>query len=225
MARRFGRKPRHYRTGFIKEPGRTRRRIIIPQPPDRPIQVEGDLIDREFLDDDPWWFVKHRRGLRRKKVGGDPLEMRAVSELRVKGSLPERIVYQALVWMRMSPATDFDFQSSQQGGRLELGGLVADFLFHHKRMVIQVQGPTHEGPMRQRKDEEQEDILADMGFNVHYITDTEIYNQATLWRRLRQIFNFGPSGGGGGLDQAMTTISPDEWNEIMNSVQDLENML
>ena len=49
---------------------------------------------------------------------------------QVNGTLPERILYLALIRvMHFSPNADFDFQSSQEGGRLELGGLVADFLF------------------------------------------------------------------------------------------------
>lgn len=204
MAKRFGRKPRYFRIKFIKAPGRTRQRIKIPQPPHRPITVRKDLVDRDYLSEDPWWFVKHRRGVRRPRVGLPALEARAVSEGAVRGTLPERVVYKALTQMRMVPDVDFDFQSSLLGGRLELGGIVADFLFREPRnFVINVQGPTHERHIRKRKDAEQEDLMKDMGLDAYYLTTDEIANADVLWWRLRQIFNYGP-GAAGGLDQAMT---------------------
>src|SRR5690242_16887218 len=44
------------------------------------------------------------------------------------GSLEEWIVYWALEALGKRPGVDFQYQAARLGGRLELGGLVADFL-------------------------------------------------------------------------------------------------
>lgn len=74
----------------------------------------------------PRRFTLRRRGVKRIRVGEDELEKRAVSEEAAGGvaTLPERIVYRELLRRRVT----FDFQSSLLGGRLRLGGMVADFI-------------------------------------------------------------------------------------------------
>lgn len=172
-------------------PGR-RQRIRIPQPADKPIRFQsGSAVRKEFIDQDPWWFVLHRRGVRRPEVGLDPLEARAVSENTVRGTLPERIMYKELQIRRLMGL--FDFQSSLQGGRMELGGIVADFLSDFYRMVIRVQGPTHKGHRRFRKDEEQRNILEEMGYSVHDIDDQTLYDSAKTARWLDRVFARGTS--------------------------------
>lgn len=174
-------------------------RIRIPQTPLRPLKLhQRSLIREEFVREDPWWWQLHRTGVSRKRVGLDPLEARAVPKERVRGSLPERILYRALIAvMRFSPETDFNFQSSLQGGRLELGGMVADFLFFWMRIVIRVQGPGHDEYLRMRKDEEQRDILISMGFEVYDIEDRIIYDEYTLENWLRRTFGLRGRGGAG----------------------------
>lgn len=176
-------------------------RIRIPQPIKRPLVLKSrDVIRRELLKPRAEDFILHRRGLLGEKVGiEDPRERRAVPQTQVRGSLPERILYKYLVaYLHLVPDTDdgFDFQSSLDGGRAELGGIVADFLFVTRKMVINVQGPTHEGFLRMRKDEEQRGILENMGYNVYDITDEEIYNEAIFEDKIRRLFNL--SGGTGG---------------------------
>lgn len=180
-----------------------RTRIKIPQNPTRPLQVNSkDLLKREDIRQDPSWFVKHKRGPRRPKVGEDVLEARAVSKYQVKGTLPERILYKALVnLIHLTPGVDFDFQSSQSGGRMELGGLVADFLFFFMKMVIQVQGPTHTDFLRARKDEEQKAILEDMGYRVFDIDLEMVYNEYRFEEWLRRLFNLNLGTTSGGTSQ------------------------
>lgn len=177
-----------------------RSRVMIPQPATRPLDIHSkDLIKKLYVTEDPWWFTMHRRGIKRTKVGTDPLESRAVPRSMIRGTLPERIVYNALVnLLHLSSGVDFTFQSSQEGGRMELGGIVADFLFPLMKFVIQVQGPTHEGFLRARKDEEQKNILADMGFRVFDVDLDVIYNEARFEAWLRNLFNLGGVGGGSG---------------------------
>ena len=91
---------------------KTEKRIQIPQPPERPLHFQArGLIKKEFLRKDPWWFTFHRRGPRRLKIGGNLLEARAISHGLVRGTLPERIVYRALMELLHFAPGDFDFQS------------------------------------------------------------------------------------------------------------------
>ncbi len=162
-------------------------RIRIPQPPDRPLQLrQRDLRKQEEIREDPWWFTLHKRGIRRARVGEDPLEARAVKKSTIRGTLPERIEYKYLTSkLRLSPSQDFNFQSSLDGGRLELGGIVADFLFQFRKLVIRVQGPTHDKYLRSQKDEEQRLALEGMGYRVLDLGLDEIYNEYRMdeWHR------------------------------------------
>ena len=90
-----------------------RQRIFIPQSPTRPIDIHTkDLVKKEYVRTNPWWFTAHRRGIKRAKLGEDPLEMRAVPKTQIKGTLPERIVYKSLIdLIKLAPGIDFDFQS------------------------------------------------------------------------------------------------------------------
>lgn len=189
-----------------------RQRIVIPQPAERPLDIHSkDLVKKEYVHDKPWWMTIHRKGVKRPELGESPLELRAVPRSMVRGTLPERIVYNALVnLLHMTPDVDFDFQSSQSGGRIELGGIVADFLFPYLRMIIQVQGPTHSGFLRSKKDQEQIDILADMGYTTFEIDDDVIYNEYRFENRLREIFNLGGVGvgSGGNYNATMATGIP-----------------
>jgi very-short-patch-repair endonuclease len=173
-------------------------RIIIPQPVDRPIELFAkDVIRDELLHESPWWYRLHTRGISRPILGGDPRESRAVPHNQVLGTLPERIVYFYLVYhLHMTSGIEFDFQSSQQGGRTELGGMVADFLFPYLRLVIQVQGQTHNGFLQHKKDQQQTDILAEMGYYVEAIWEEDIYDEYRFEEIMRRIFNLASSVGG-----------------------------
>jgi len=172
--------------------GSRKERIKIPQPIERPVILRGtSVVRKEELSQSPWWFVQHKRGLRRIKIGEDVREARAVSKAAVRGTLPERIVYKYLLFpLRMKAGIDFDFQSSLQGGRLELGGIVADFLFPNSMMVLQVQGPTHEEHLRMRKDSEQRLILSEMGFTVVDLDDDLIYNEPQFKNTMHRLFSY-----------------------------------
>lgn len=167
-----------------------RRRIIIPQPGYRPLRIRTrDVTRRPEMRLDPWWFVRHRRGVRRTQVGIDPLEARAIPRERLAGTLPERIVYAYLTErLGFRHGVDFDFQSSVAGGRLELGGIVADFLFPLMRIIINPLGPTHDTFERQIKNEEQISELMARGFEVFMIPDDDVYNEYTFEEIMRRIF-------------------------------------
>lgn len=191
---------RRIRTPFDErpKPDSETRRIRIPQPIERPLTVRGkDVIRDEYLRKSPWWYTLHKRGLKRQKVGLDYLEARAISKSQLRGTLPERIVYLYLITkLHMRAGVDFTFQSSLQGGRLELGGIVADFEFPILKLILNVQGSTHEQFLRMRKDEEQRAILEDMGYRVFELTDVQIYNEPIFENEMRKMFVRGSSGGG-----------------------------
>lgn len=154
------------------------------------------MIREEFIQQSPVWWTEHRRGVYRPKVGEDPMEARAVHT--VDGYLHERIVYKFMVHrLRLQPEVDFTFQSSKFGGRLELGGIVVDFLCEIMRIALRVQGPTHEQHLRVQKDDEQQQILEDMGYTVEDLTIDEIRNYSVFENRMYQIFGLAARGGGG----------------------------
>ncbi len=186
-------------TPFKKQPtGKSRRfPIIIPQPIKQPFYIKGkDVIDWEGLRNDPTWYTLHRRSPQEKIEGYNPLEERAVPDTQRKGSLPERIVYKYLTKnLKMVEDIDFDFQGAQEGGRTELGGFVADFVFQTLKLVIQVQGVWHKEYLQARKDEQQRDVLAEFGYWVEYIWEEEIYDEYRFESRMRKIFNLASASG------------------------------
>ncbi len=186
---------------YVKAYPTVRKRIKIPQPIVRPLQITSkDLIRKELLNQDPWWYTKHRKGIRRTQIGIDPLEARATPKEKLYGTLPERIVYKYLTHnMKLVAGVDFDFQSSQAGGRMELGGLVADFLFEIMRLVIQVQGPTHATYLRAAKDEEQKGILESMGYRVFDIEEMVVYSEPRLEEWMRRTFGMALSVSSGDI--------------------------
>lgn len=121
----------------------------------------------------------HRRGLNVDDYRPpDPREAWAKpqDEMPMKGTLPERVVFKSLEDRHLI----FDFQSSLFGGRVELGGLVADFIVQfRKELVIRVQGRFWHGEFDRetgdlisgeisqgRRDDEQRAMLEEMGYEV-----------------------------------------------------------
>ncbi len=173
-------------------------RIVVPQPEKRPLHIpQRNLIKRDELTIQDDWWILHRRGPRRTAPDHNPNEDRAIPTWIVRGSLPERIVYQRLLDMKYVAGIDFDFQSSMEGGRLELGGIVADFLLPQQKICIQVQGPSHDAVIRIKKDEEQRLILESYGYNTIYLDQDTILDVYAFEDAWRSIFNLNPIWGGG----------------------------
>lgn len=138
--------------------------------------------------------IIHRRGPRHDDYSVDALEGRAVSKEEVTGTLPERITYKELQTRRIP----FDFQSSFFGGRLELGGMVADFVLLDRPLIIRIQGEYWHSPLpTQRRDAVQRGVLESMGFQVEDLWDYEIYNPDVFYDRMERILSFMPQIGGG----------------------------
>ena len=184
----------------IKFPSRrVEKRIKIPALIKRPVRFQvRTVVKHELLRGDAWWFTMHRRGPKQPLVGEDPLEARAIPHGMLRGTLPERIIYKALVEQyHFVPDVDFDFQSSLQGGRLETGGIVADFLFKILRIVINPLGPTHYEFLRMAKDIEQIQALEDLGYTVYMIDEHDVYNEEKMNEILRRIFGIYHGGASG----------------------------
>lgn len=187
------RRPKYFRFKSFTPRNRTQQeRIRIPQPAFRPFRlVPHDAIKREAVrDPNPEWWVLHRRGPKRPKIGADPLEARAVSHAQIRGTLPERILWLELVKRHWVPGLDFDFQSSLEGGRFELGGMVVDFIFRDLRVALRVQSVWHTHALQKARDREQAQALASFGFTVLDLWDETIYNSAALEEWLRRNLDF-----------------------------------
>ena len=205
---------------YVKAYPGVSKRIKIPQPVTRPVDIHTKDLMKS--DKDPWWYILHRKGLRRLKVGEDPLEARAISKDMVRGTLPERIVYKFLTdQLKLVSGVDFDFQSSQSGGRLELGGIVADFLFFYMKIIIQVQGPTHKDYLRGKKDDEQKSILASMGYRVFDIEELVCYNVMQLEEWMRRTFGLALGTGAAGV----WSKSPGQMSGGASTMKDAEQIL
>lgn len=205
----------------------------MPGIPKRPVRFQLRSILRHDFIRGPsvWWMTVHRRGLSRRQIGVNPLEARAVPQGVIKGYLTERILYAALVNLfHFVPNVDFQYQTSQEGGRLELGGLVVDFLFPYLRIVINPLGPQHYQFRNIKKDEEQVQILAEMGYQCYLIDQEVVYDEFKLEEFLRRVFGGMTSGGGdaGGQPADIGTTSEqvaDEYADLYRQVIELRNQL
>ncbi len=209
---------------------RAARRILMPGIPRRPLRFQiRTLLRKEGIrGKSVWWMNVHRRGIGRRRVGQSALEARAVPHSLVPGYLTERILYAALVNLfHFIPGVDFQYQTSAQGGRLELGGLVADFLFPILRVVINPLGPQHYQFRNMAKDEEQVAILKDMGYDTYLIDEEVMYDEYKLEEFLRRIFGWnGSPGGDTGAYPALMTSSQEveelDTDDLFNTIKDLE---
>jgi len=211
--------------------GKAFRRIKMPGLPKRPFRFQIRTLLRHDLirgGKSPWWLTVHRRGIAHAKIGVNQLEARAAPHSMVKGYLTERILYAALVnLMHFVPGVDFIFQSSQDGGRLEMGGLVADFLFPILRIVINPLGPQHYQFRNMAKDEEQTAILADMGYEAYLVDEEVMYDEYALEEFLRRVFGGMTSGGadqGGHPAMTDTNFEQDQYqyDELYNDTVALQ---
>ncbi|MEE8568859.1 MAG: DUF559 domain-containing protein, partial [Anaerolineales bacterium] len=190
-----GKRPIYTRVSKIKPLGKSRMVKKAKPRPWRPFKITSyKLRDRPPKDGE---MVIHRRPSGRPDIALDPRELRAVPQTAtLRGTLPERIFYKQLRKRRLSPDRDFDFQSSLLGGRLQLGGIVADFLFQHWRLIVRIQGPTHKTRTQNLKDLQQTQLLVDMGWTVYDLPVEIVYDMMALETWMRRHIDRHPSLGG-----------------------------
>lgn len=111
-----------------------------------------------------------------------------------------------------------------------MGGLVVDFLFPYLRLVINPLGPQHYQFRNMKKDEEQVQILAEMGYQCYLIDQEITYDEYKLEEFLRRVFGGMTSGGGdaGGQPANIGTTSEqaaNEYDDLYAQVLKLRSML
>lgn len=144
--------------------------------------------------------VRHRRSWMYRTRTDAQAALEARAEPGVRGSLEERIVHKALTDRGFIPGIDFDFQSSMSGGRQELGGLVADFVFPLPRAILQIQSVWHTMTLElERRDEDQAAMLQAQGFMVFELWPPIIHDAQALdeWITRYIMGLWGTSTGGG----------------------------
>ena len=213
-----------------RPPGKkTEERIVVPQVEKRPVRFQTrSLIREELIQRDPYWLVIHRRGISRPQIGENPLEARAIPHNQLRGTLPERIIYKSLLQeFHLIPGVDFIFQSSLQRGRIDTGGIVADFLFPYLMIVINPTGPTHSEYIRIWKDNEQPMALAEMGYEQYFIPEDNVYDEYYLSNWLRKILGWMHHGGSmSPNDQADIETSPGfQADKIMTALMDVSDYI
>ncbi len=202
------------------------RRLKSPPVPKRPYRFQTrSLIQTEFLRPNDWKFILHVRGTPgRPHVGLNPLEERATQGIR--GTLPERILHKYLITkMRFVDGVDFEFQTSLQGGRLDTGGIVADFLFPLMKVVLNPTGPTHSEYWRQRKDEEQISALEELGYRVYMIDENDIYNEQKLEWWMRGIFGWLHSGAADSVPNSAPDMTPTSVYPSAEAIAEIQFMV
>ena len=113
--------------------------------------------------------------------------------------------------------------SSMDGGRVEIGGLVADFIIFHLRLILNPMGPTHETFIRKAKDEENEMTYAEFGYTQEAIPEAKVYDEAYFEAWMRKVLGFttGAAGGAGTFRSERTSGPPDQWEDILDQVQQI----
>ncbi len=172
----------------MAEPGRLTPRITTPKPRKAPPRVIPKLKQRFFVEYKPlrWtrsdWFKLSqlrsrfgpiwRKGPWQPWFGPTDLERRAAKG--IVGSLAERIVHLELTRRKIP----FDFQSSMFGGRLELGGMVADFILLDRPVVLRVQSsPWHTDAEAIMRDALHKAHIKNIGKETWDIWDWQVYNR------------------------------------------------
>lgn len=128
------------------------------------------------------------------------MTMQQVQQAPAGFSLPEWIVHQTLVRLGKVPNVDFVFQSSFQGGRLERGGLVIDFLFIDPGdLAINVQGGFfhNETPQVIARDRMTRAQLAGQGITLIFIDEEDIL--ADPVRHVRDALSYRDNSSLGGI--------------------------
>ena len=138
----------------------------------------------------PEHWPTHARGPKGqlKNLSQDPLETRAVPLSEVYGTLPERILYKALKQRRVP----FEFQSSQNGGKQQYGGIVVDFKLLDRFIMIEVKGTYFHTQVRTAEYDLMRDAqLFRNKWSLFTIWDWQVYDEATLDDWLRRYVDFG----------------------------------
>jgi hypothetical protein len=119
-----------------------------------------------------------------------------------EGSLPEYVAYRAFERAGKVPGVDFTYQSPLQGGRMQKGGQVLDFLFHDPPdLAVNIQGVYYHyqfGIESSARDKMGREQMLGAGITVIFIDEDDImadpdyYAQEAL--NYRDHSRLGPGG-------------------------------
>ena len=102
------------------------------------------------------------------------------------GSWPEFVCYREIRNQGYVPNLDFNFQSNFLGGRLELGGIVVDFVFHRPPgLAIEVNGRYYHYD-RPSSGQDARDIykraqMAGLGYTLIFIDDLSLLTDPSYY--------------------------------------------
>ncbi len=203
-------------------------RFVRPYPAHRPTT----LVRRQKRGATKWELIRQKRprvhartawGVRTRFDVDAAKENRAQQD--IKGSLEERIFYKALISWGFADGIDFTFQTSVLGGRAELGGLVADFLFPLPMVIVNPTSVWHTMTLENiRRDDDQTAILASMGYLVLYLDPNIIHDQDALdfWvsRNIATLWGTSSTGHGHGIGSDVSYTSSAQ-QDIINRIEAL----
>lgn len=102
-----------------------------------------------------------------------------------RGSFPEYLVYQELLRLGMREGLDFVYQSSQLGGKAELGGIVVDFYFESRRLAINISGLYWHyqkgGGVNAGRDRVARTQLAGIGVLLVFVDEDHVYQDVAYY--------------------------------------------
>ena len=163
----------------------------------KPTSVRGYIPSAALRPEVGPEFILRRRGPYRPTVGEDHREkmMAYAARMGIVASYPEATVHFALTERRYRDQVDYSFQSSIMGGRMELGGAVADFLWNIMPVIWRVQGQYFHRPFDRMghgvSDEDQRVALEGMGYRVVDLWENDILDAAWLEDFLRRNLDVG----------------------------------
>jgi hypothetical protein len=119
-----------------------------------------------------------------------------------EGSLPEYVAYRAFERAGKVPGTDFTYQSPLQGGRMEKGGQVLDFLFYDPPdLAVNIQGVYYHyqfGVESGARDKIAREQMLGAGITVIFIDEDDIMEDPDYYARealnYRDHSRLGPGG-------------------------------
>ena len=108
-----------------------------------------------------------------------PQRERPVPPASFPGTWPEYVAYRELRRQGYMPDVDFDFQSSQGGGRVQLGGIVVDFVFTRPPwLAIGINGVYYHyhfnGGEQRGVDIIKRGQMASLGYRLIFIDDVDL---------------------------------------------------
>ena len=95
-----------------------------------------------------------------------------------EGSLPEWIFFSSLIQLGYQHGEDFSYQSPLQGGRMDKGGAIIDFMFYNPpNLAVNVQGVYYHyelGAQTKARDIMIREALAGMGITLVFVDEDDL---------------------------------------------------